>query len=519
MTENRDLPLLDLDRLPAIRDSGRPVALPGFDPGRTQVGIVHFGIGAFHRAHQAVYTEDAMAATGDLRWGILGVTGRTDSVARRLAAQDGLYGLLVKDSGTADLRILGAVREAVWPGRDASRVVDALAADSTHVVTITVTEKGYHAGADRRADLADPAVVADLPLLAAAMAPGSPQTGSRGAAPAAPIALPQTPLGLLVAGLARRYQAGGRPISVVSCDNLRRNGELTQAALRSLLVAAAEADGRTADTALLDWLDTSVRFPSTMVDRITPATTAADRAEAEALAGVRDEALVITEPFSQWVVQDDFAGPRPAWEKAGATLTQDVAAYERMKLHILNGAHTALAYLGILRGHSTIAEAAADPVLRGAVLQMIDDDVIPTLAAPDGVSLPDYRDSVLHRFANPALRHTTRQIAMDGSQKMPIRILETASERIAAGQIPRGLAAATAAWMVYIAMTTRGNRTLDDPLAPALQAAVVSPDRLRDDPAEALGRLLDLVGERPDDPVRSSGFTEAVTRSVRELTV
>jgi fructuronate reductase len=496
------------------------VSLPRLDTTRMSTGIVHLGVGAFHRAHQAVYTEVAMAQTNDLRWGILGVTGRTDTAVRRLDPQDCRYGLLVKDAGYARLRVVGSIKAVFWPGRETDRVADTIASPDTHIVSVTITEKGYRATAERTANLDDPTVAADVRLLGEELVHVGAGVGVAGRSDVERLRAAQTPLGLLAIGLARRFARNGNPLTVVSCDNLRQNGHLTHTVVRSLIDAAkppAATGGAFED--FVRWFDSRIAFPCTMVDRITPATTDDDRVEEECLLGLRDAALVVTEPFSQWVIEDRFAGPRPAWEKAGATFTTDVACYERMKLHILNSAHSMLAYLGILRGHTTIAQAADDPDLREAVVRMIDEDVIPTLVPPDGMALADYRDSVLHRFANPALRHTTRQIAMDGSQKMPIRILETAAEALAAGHTPHGLALAVAAWMVYIAQAADGvQESLDDPLAPALLQAVVSVEHLRQRPADSFQSLLDVLSVPADDALRGSTFAGAVSEATRSLT-
>jgi fructuronate reductase len=267
----------------------KPLARPD------DVGIVHLGLGGFHRVHQAVYTEDAMLATGDRRWGIIGVTQRSDRVRRQLEPQDNLYTVLERGEGAAAPRVVGALSGVV----DSSAVPELLARPSVRVVTLTVTEKGYrHDPSTGELDLADPEVAADL-------------TGKQS----------RTVVGQLVHGLSRR--AGGPPVTVVCCDNLPGNGEFLRGLVHSFCRAADLGP-------LSDWVDENVRFPSTMVDRIAPATTEADRVEAEQALGYRDEALVVTEPFSQWVIEDDFAADRPAWDRVGAVLTPDVQPWERL---------------------------------------------------------------------------------------------------------------------------------------------------------------------------------------------
>ncbi|MCX7523180.1 mannitol dehydrogenase family protein [Microbacterium sp. STN6] len=502
--------------LAAAQPNRERVTGPAVEAGTPTIGIVHFGIGAFHRAHQAVFTEDAAAATGASGWGILGVTGRSDSVVRQLRPQDCLYGVLVRGVDETRLRLVASVRDVAWPGEESDRIAEVIAAPATHLATLTITEKGYLRGTNGNIDLTRDSVQSDLRLIAAELADAS---------VSAPAGASATPIGLLVRGLARRFRRGGAPFTVVPCDNLADNGPTTRRLVRSLVAALADApdavhagapdSSQATDpapaVAFATWLDTSVTFPSTMVDRIAPATTEADRDAAEALLGLRDEALVVAEPFAQWVIEDDFAGPRPAWEKAGAILTDDVAPYERVKLRVLNASHSMLAYLGALRGHETIAEAVADPTLRDAVLAVLDDDILPTLTAPPGIDLARYRDTVLARFANPSLAHTTRQVGMDGSQKLPIRILSAARDRIAAGHMPRGLALAVAAWVTFIASTAdAGSPPLDDPLADELHAAVPSIDALELDPDAVVARLFALDSVFPADLRDNPDFRAAV---------
>lgn len=477
------------------------VRRPAVDPGAVGIGIVHLGLGAFHRAHQAVFTEDAAAATGELGWGILGVTQRSARVVEQLAPQDGLYGVLTKGTDETSLRLVGPLRGVSFPGTDTARVLEAIAAPTTHVVTLTVTEKGYRRAADGGPDLADPDLAADLDSLAAELRGGSPEV------PPA-----RSPLGLLLRGLATRRQRDSGPLTVVCCDNLAENGAVLARLVGATLDTVPGGD------ALRAWIESSVRFPGTMVDRIVPATTDAHRDEARALLGLSDAGLVVGEPFTQWVIEDAFAGPRPAWERAGATLTGDVAPYERAKLRVLNASHSTLAYLGVLRGYATIAQAVADPDLSAAVRALVDDDVLPTLVAPDGLDLPAYRDDVLARFANPNTGHTTVQVAMDGSQKLPQRLLGTVRDRLAAGSVPTAAATTVAAWIAYVRATTQGELevdgrriALDDPLAPALAAAAAGPlDTLAD-------RMLDVRAVFGEDLRDSTAFRSAVRSAVAAL--
>jgi fructuronate reductase len=435
---------LDLTTLDGLTESA-VLSVPARRTARSTVGVVHLGIGAFHRAHQAVYTEDAALATGELGWGICGVTQRSASVRDQLAPQGGLYGILQKDAGfPASLRITGIVREVLDGPTQADDVLDRLADPAVTVVTLTVSEKGYRRGPDGQLDLTDLVVRADI--------------GG---------ALPASAVGRLVRGLQRRRDRDAGPVTVVCCDNLNHNGVVVGALVDDFCRALPTREG----DALAEWIEANVAFPSSMVDRIVPATTDDDRRQARAISGLDDEGLVTAEPFGQWVIEDRFTARRPAWELAGAQFTDDVTPYELMKLRILNGSHSTLAYLGALRGHRTIADAVADDGLHEIATALIRDDMIPTLAQPDGVDLVEYGDRVLARYANPGLRHTTVQIAMDGSQKLPQRLVAPALAAIGAGRRPHAITLGLAAWMAYVA--TGQDRTgralpLDDPMADVL---------------------------------------------------
>jgi fructuronate reductase len=417
-----------------------PVA-PAVDPKALSIGIVHLGIGAFHRAHQAVVTERAAVETGDTRWGITGVSQRSTTVRDQLAPQDGLYSVLERGLGEQSIQVIGSVRDVLTVPEDPEAVVARMSDPEVSVVTLTVTEKGYRA-TGTGLNLDDPEIQADL-------------TGRP----------PRTVVGQLAAAIERR----DAPLTIVSCDNLVANGPF----LRKLVTDYFEALGKVPSTF------EATKFPASMVDRIVPATTDADRDEAAWLLGVRDEAVVVAEPFLQWVIEDDFAGARPAWERGGAVLTADVAPWEQAKLRMLNATHSMLAYLGALRGYETIAEAVRDDELGGLARQLMTDDVVPTLTPPDGLDLAAYGASVLERFENPALKHRTRQVAMDGSVKLPVRMLGTVRDRLAAGAEPRTITLAVAAWMVYVLRTP----DLDDPQAARLKAAVAgaeTPEQLVD---------------------------------------
>ncbi|MER7245410.1 mannitol dehydrogenase family protein [Kribbella sp. NPDC000426] len=444
---------------------------PAVDPRSLSVGIVHLGLGAFHRAHQAVVTEQAAVATGETRWGIAGVSQRSATVRDQLAPQDGLYSVLERGLGDPTVQVIGSIRDVLTAPEDPDAVVARIADPAVAVVTLTVTEKGYRA-TGTGLDLDDPEIRADL-------------TGRP----------PRTVVGQLAAGIARRAE----PLTIVSCDNLVANGPF----LRKLVTDYFDALGKIPETF------EATRFPASMVDRIVPATTEDDRAEAARLLGVRDEAVVVAEPFLQWVIENDFAGDRPAWERGGAVLTADVAPWEQAKLRMLNATHSMLAYLGALRGYETIAEAVRDEELSRLSRALMTDDVVPTLTPPDGLDLTAYGASVLERFANPALKHRTRQVAMDGSVKLPVRMLGTVRDRLAAGAEPRTISLAVAAWMVYVLRTP----DLDDPQAARLKTAVAGTS----DPAKLVDALLAVDSVFTPDLRDSAVFRDLLVEHVSSL--
>ncbi len=414
------------------------------DPGTLRPGIVHLGLGAFARAHTAVYTENAMLADASSSWGIIGVTQRSDTVARQLAPQDGLFTVAERGSGAAPLRVVSSIVEAISGKDHPDIVVSRIAASTTHVVTLTITEKGYridpHTGSLK---IDDPQVQADLAGHA-----------------------PQTAIGQIARGIQQRVRTDAGPLTVVSCDNLPGNGELTEKLIRAFAAALPQEEAGP----LLAWMDANVKFPSTMVDRMVPATTGEDLDAIERELGLRDEAAVVAEPFMQWVIEDNFAGERPAWEKAGALFSSDVAAWEAAKLRLLNASHSLLAYLGLATGKTTISDTVGEDSFRTACRLMLAKDALPTISLPDGLDGDAYCAKILERFANPALGHTTAKVGSDGSQKLGLRLLSTVRANLDAGRQPRWAALAVAAWMYHVATTPL--LELNDPLAAELQASL-----------------------------------------------
>jgi fructuronate reductase len=451
---------------------------PLLTPGSVPAGIVHLGLGAFHRAHQAVYTEEAVAAAGG-DWGIIGVAPRSTAVFDALTAQDKLFSVTTLPGGT---RVIGAFSGLRHAAADPDAVVQLLAAPAVRVVTLTVTEKGY---------LLDPATGALLPGLLPDLASTRP---------------PETVPGLLVRGLLARCRADAGPIALVSCDNLPANGQR----LRGLVELALRSVAPPVGAAALDWVAANVTFPGTMVDRIVPASTPALLDTAAAALGARDLAAVGGEPYKQWVIEDTFPGGRPAWERAGAVLTSDAGPWERLKLRTLNGVHSAIAYLGALAGRETIAQALAIPGMEATMRRFITDDIAASLVAPEGVTVVEYGDAVLARFANPAIAHRTIQVAMDGSQKLPQRVLHTIIDLRAAGATPRWATLVVAAWMRFVRGVADDGRELplDDPLAATIRERLLAAP---DTPSGTVAALLGLTAVFPPDL--------AADETVRELIV
>jgi fructuronate reductase len=405
------------DRLPPH------VARFAYDRAAQRIGIVHFGLGAFHRAHQAWYTDLAMDA-GERDWAIAGVSLRSPTVAERLNPQNGLYTLTERSGDETNTRLIGALREGLVAATDGESIVARIAAPECRIVSFTVTEKGYGRAADGSLDLA---------LAEASFYP------------------------LLTEGLARRKATGLPGLTLLSCDNLANNGRQLERLLGEYL--AARRPG------LASWLGAGCACPDTMVDRIVPATTEGGLTALEQRIGLRDDAAVFAERFSQWVIENRFAGPRPCWERHGARLVADVAPYETAKLRMLNGAHSALAYLGLERGHTFVHQAISDPLLRTLVERLMRAEAATSFTPAPAQDLAAYADALLARFADPALDHRLIQIAMDGSQKIPQRWLETLAFHQRRGAACPALLEALAAWIRHV----RGDvRPVDDPLADPL---------------------------------------------------
>jgi fructuronate reductase len=466
-----------IDRLPPT------VKRPDYDLGPVTVGIVHLGIGAFHRAHQAAYTDALLSENPS--WGICGVSLRSPETRDALQPQDGLYTLAVQDGEGSDLSVIGSVVELLCAPEDPEAVLRRMADPATRIVSLTITEKGYcHNPATGTLDEGHPDIVHDL----------------------ANPARPRSAIGFIVEAISRRVSAGIAPFTLLSCDNLPGNGHV----LKRIVTQFAELR----DPALAAVIR-NVASPSTMVDRIVPATTDGDRSAVAAAMGLEDAWPIMTEPFRQWVIEEDFPLGRPAWEKAGALFVQDVSAFEFMKLRLLNGSHSTLAYLGYLAGAETVSDAMSLPGMEALVEGLMRHEVSPTLPELPGFDLPAYRAELLQRFRNPALRHRTWQIAMDGSQKLPQRLLGSIRDRLHAEAGYDRLALGVAAWMRYARGLDEAGRPIDvrDPHAAriaGLAQGIDEPDRIVD----AFLTMTDVFGT---DLPASAPFRAALIKALDGL--
>jgi fructuronate reductase len=444
------------------------VARPAYDRDGLAVGIVHLGLGAFARAHLAAVNEAALHAGADRGWGICGVSLRQADTRDALELQRGLYTLALNSAGDdgrprQELAVIGCLLETLVAPEDPQAVLARIAHADTRIVSVTVTEKGYcHDPASGRLNFDHPDIVHDLDPTA-----------------------PRSTIGFLVRGLQRRREAGLGPITLMSLDNLPSNGHL----LRGMVLAFAER----VDADLARWIADVCTFPCSMVDRIVPRTTDEDRAAIAQATGLEDAWPVVAEPYLEWVIEDHFAAGRPDWSAGGARFVADAAPFETLKLRTVNGTHSALAYLSVMAGWATVDRALAQPALKAYLAQLMATEIIPTLPPLPGLDLGQYQQRLLQRYMNPALKHQTRQIAMDGSQKLPQRLLDTVRARLAQNLPIPGLALAVAGWLHYLRGVDQAGRgyEIQDPMAEAL----VRQYALAEDALRQAGSLPDLMQE------------------------
>jgi fructuronate reductase len=429
----------------AVAQLASNVRRPGYDRASLAIGMAHIGVGAFHRCHQAEYADDMLEANFGA-WGILGVNLKPPSLTKLLAPQDGLYTRTLREGDRSETRLIGAMRRVIdiEDASSASKAIAALAAPEIEVITMTLTEKGYcHAPATGALDESNAEVKADR----------------AGAFP------PATALGLLSLALERRRAAGGKGVTLISCDNVPSNGALLRSVLTRFIATRSQA--------LAGWIETEVAFPSTMVDRIVPATSPEDVERIARALGVRDEAPVVGERFRQWVIEDQFRSERPPWDRAGAEFVADVRPYELIKMRILNAAQSTLSHLGALCGLEYSYQAAADPSLAATTRRMLERETAPTLPDAPGMEVVSYIETAMRRIENAAIRHRCHQIGTDGSQKIVQRLVNPLRERLATGAAPGLLALGVAGWIAYCLAGSRpfGNRwEPDDPYAATIIA-------------------------------------------------
>lgn len=443
-----------LERLPAA------VQTPAYDRAALAAGMVHLGVGAFHRCHQAEYTDDLLTLQFD-RWGVVGINIRPPSLTETLGRQSGLYTRLIRENSHIEARVIGSILEVVDSQASAAPALDVLSSPHIELVTMTVTEKGYcHIPSSGELDLGHPDIVHDL------------------ANPERPRSVP----GILAKALELRRATHGRPLTLLSCDNIPANGII----LANVVQAFAERRGNS----LADWISANAAFPSAMVDRIAPAVTQDDLDSVEQWFGYRDAAVAVGEPFRQWVIEQKFAGRMPRWDLVGATFVDDVTPFEHLKMRVLNGAQTTLATLGVLAGLEHTSDAIADPLLSTFVHRMLVEETLPTLTPVPGMDPLAYVEQSLGRLRNTAIRHRNHQIATDGSQKIVQRLLNPIRDRLRQGESIALLSIPVAGWMAYLIQASEkfGKRwPVSDPYAG--KVAAIADATGRDAKALAAGIL------------------------------
>jgi mannitol 2-dehydrogenase len=456
---------------------------PRYDRSQVSTGVVHLGVGGFHRAHQAMYHDRLLSQGKALDWGIcgVGVMAADRRMKEALDAQDGLYTLVVKHSdGRYEPRVIGSIVEYLFAPDDPEAAVEKMAANSTRVVSLTITEGGYNLDhVTGEFDSANPQVVHDL-------RPGVP---------------PRTTFGFLTEALRRRKERGLSAFTVMSCDNLQGNGHLAGKVFTAF--------ARLRDPELADWIQREVRFPNSMVDRITPVTTGADRSLVRQRFEVEDSWPVVCEPFTQWVLEDSFSAGRPPYEDAGVQLVDDVVPYELMKLRLLNASHQALCYFGYLSGYRLVHEAAQDPLFRKFLLGYMNEEGTPTLAPVPGVDLDEYKHTLIERFSNPEVRDTIARLCAESSDRIPKWLLPVIRAQLAQGGEIRRSAAVVASWARYAEGVDEQGRPIEvvDRLKDSLMQIA---RRNREDPDAFIANRA-IFGDLVDDKRFVSAYRSALT--------
>jgi mannitol 2-dehydrogenase len=459
------------------------VPVPEYDRGLVTAGVVHFGVGGFHRAHQAMYHDRLMNQGTALDWGIcgVGVMPEDQRMKEALDAQDGLYTLVIKHSdGTYEPRVIGSVVAYLFAPDDPEAVIEKMAAPATRIVSLTVTEGGYNINdITGEFDVTNADVRHDL----------------------APGAVPRTTFGLITEALRRRREQGIAPFTVMSCDNLQGNGQLAQRVFGTF--------ARLRSPELGDWVEREVRFPNSMVDRITPVTTDADRAEVIERFGIADQWPVVCEPFTQWVLEDTFTDGRPSYDEVGVQLVDNVEPYELMKLRLLNASHQAMCYFGYLAGYRLVHEAAQDPLFQAFLLGYMDSEATPTLPPVPGVDLAGYKRTLLERFSNPQVRDTIARLCAQSSDRIPKWLLPVVREQLAGGGEIRRSAAVVASWARYAEGTDEQGEPIE--IVDRLRDTLTSLARRQYEDPDAFIANRDVFGDLADDKRFVTAYRSALT--------
>ncbi|HEY1721013.1 MAG TPA: mannitol dehydrogenase family protein [Magnetospirillaceae bacterium] len=469
-----------------LRDVPPAVRRPGYDRARLNVGMAHIGVGAFHRCHQAEFTDDALEAEFG-PWGSIGINIRDPLLRPTLGAQQGLYSRTLSDEDQVETRIIGCMREAIDAQNDSELAIAALAAPRIKLVTMTVTEKGYcHFPSTGALNPDHQDIVHDL--------------GRH--------AKPRSVPGIVVEALRRRRDTHAGPITLMSCDNIPSNGRILHSVVTTL--AAQKYPDLNA------WIADNVRFPSAMVDRIVPATSEADIAYAAETCEVEDSVPVVGEPFRQWVIEDDFAAARPRWDLAGVEFVTDVEPYEFIKMRVLNGAQTAMSYFGALAGIGHTFEDVRDPIIARFVRHMLEHETAPNL--PKGaMDVPSYIDLTFKRLLNSSVRHRNHQIATDGSQKIVQRLLNPIRFCIARGMSYDFLAAATAAWMAYLLAASPKFGARWEPSDPWAETIRKIGDEIGLNSVMLAGRIMGIEAIFGTDLLSDAALTQSIARHLNGL--
>lgn len=461
------------------------VIYPSYQREKVNMGIVHLGLGAFHRSHQAMYTEQLLNLQGGGDWGICAVSFNNQRLQQQLNKQDCLYTtaiLDVKDS----YQVVAAIKQVLVVRTQAAAVIERMADETTKIVTLTVTEKGYCLNAEGVLDETLPEIISDLGALEQ----------------------PKSTIGLIVAALRLRFEKGIQPFNVIACDNLPENGRKLKSAV---IQFATKISGD-----LAGWIDQEIQFPNTMVDSITPKTESSTVELIKNKLGYIDEAPVQREMFSQWVIEDCPGMVRPEWEKVGVVFTDNVESFENAKLRILNGLHSALAYMGLLMGYETVYQAVSDKNVKAFLVALVDDEVIPTIEAPLGLDLHQYSRAILARFENPKIKHLLSQIACDGSIKIPVRTLAPIQNNIAHNRSFKMLSRVVAAWIHFIRVSVAKNQRLHDPRATELIDAV---NKFQGNSSEDVNMFLGINGLLPDSLRKNLSFISHVQDAYADIAV